>query len=179
MQGKSTRNLPSKLNMKKRGPCMVYSGDLIPSDENVRPVYDKIPIVELTEGQELEFEVTAILGMGKEHAKWQASVVGYRNIPKITIDKGGNESVYAERCPRHVFVFEEKKLRIDKILECNLCMQCVDLSKGVIKVEPDETNYLFNVETTCGLKPKEIVLKSVDILLEKLDEFSKDLSKLK
>ncbi|MDI6826008.1 MAG: DNA-directed RNA polymerase subunit D [Candidatus Aenigmarchaeota archaeon] len=177
--GKGCVHCQVSFKLKKKGPCMVYSGDMVPSDEKVRPVYDNIPIVELTEGQELELEAFAELNLGKEHAKWQAAVVGYRNVPNIIIGKGGNKSDYEKRCPKHVFVFQNKKLEVDKPLECNMCLQCVELSNGAIKVEADETKFLFNVESTCGLKPEEIVLKSMDILEEKLEELSKDLSKLK
>jgi DNA-directed RNA polymerase subunit D len=177
--GKGCVHCQVSLKLKKKGPCIVYSGDMISSDERVKPVYEKIPIVELTEGQEIELEAFAELGLGKEHAKWQAAIVGYKNVPKITIGKNGNKSEYEKRCPRHVLVFKDNKLKVDKILECNLCFQCVEFSKGAIKVEPDETTFLFNVESVCGLKPEEIVLKSVEILEEKLEEFSKSLSKLK
>ncbi len=177
--GKGCVHCQVSFKLKKKGPCMVYSGDMIPSDEKVKPVYDKIIIVELTEGQELEFESFAELGLGREHAKWQAAVVGYRNIPKITIGKDGDNEEYEKRCPRHVFVFEDKKLKVNKLTECNLCMQCMELSNGSIKVEPDETKFIFKVETTCGLKPEGIVSKAIDILEEKIEEFSKDLRKLK
>ena len=55
----------------------------------------------------------------------------------------------------------------------------MELSNGAIKVEPDDTKYVFEVESTSGLKPEEIVSRSINILEEKLDEFSKDLKKLK
>ena len=41
----------------------------------MKPVYDTIPIVKLTEEQKLVFEAEAILGKGKEHAKWQPTTV--------------------------------------------------------------------------------------------------------
>lgn len=177
--GKGCTHCQVTLTLKKKGPCIVHSGDLVPSDKKVKPVYDKIPITELTKDQELEFEATAELGLGKNHTKWQASVVGYRAIPKITIGKGGNSKEYVERCPRNVFKFEKKKLKVKRPLECNICLQCIELSNGAIKVESDESDYLFNVESTSGVKPEKIVLTSFDILSNKLDEFSKDLRKLK
>jgi DNA-directed RNA polymerase subunit D len=177
--GKGCSHCQVNLSLVKKGPCIVYSGDLVPSDKNVKPVFDKIPIVEMTEGQELKFEAIAQLGVGKEHAKWQASIVGYRAIPKINIGKDGNSKEYAERCPKKVFSFKDGKLKVDKPLDCNLCMTCVELSNGAITVEADEKKFLFNLESACGLKPKEIVQQSMEILNEKLDEFLKDLSKLK
>jgi len=75
--GKGCTHCQVMLALKKKGPCMVYSEDLKSSDKNVKPVYAKIPIAELMEGQKLEFEATAQLGLGKEHAKWQGAVVGY------------------------------------------------------------------------------------------------------
>jgi len=177
--GKGCVHCQVSLTLKKKGPCTVYSSDLISTDKRVKPVYDKIPIVELTEGQELELEATAQLGLGKEHAKWQASIVGYKNVPKISIGKGGNSPEYAKRCPRNVFEFENKKLRVKNHLDCNFCMQCVELSKGAIKVEPEEDKFIFKLERTCGLKPEEIVLKGIEVLSKKLNEFSKDLRKLK
>jgi DNA-directed RNA polymerase alpha subunit len=37
-----------------------------------------MPIVQLLEGQEVEFEATAILGQGKDHSKWCPGLVFYR-----------------------------------------------------------------------------------------------------
>ncbi len=80
--GKLTSKHQVKLVLKKRGPAMVYSGDLKSSDKDVKPVFDKIPITELFEDQELQFEATAQLGVGRTHAKWQGAVVGYSQDPK-------------------------------------------------------------------------------------------------
>lgn len=78
-EGKGCSRCQVELVLKKKGPVMVYSGDLKSKDKDVQPVFDKIPIVELFENEELQFEATAQLGLGKNHAKWQASVVGYRH----------------------------------------------------------------------------------------------------
>jgi len=101
----------AKLTLKKRGPCVVYSGDLKSEDENVKPVFDKIPIVELLDGQELELIAYARLGYGKEHIKWQGAVVGY------SINENGKIVFEVETCsglsPEEIVVgateiFEEK-----------------------------------------------------------------------
>lgn len=81
-----------KLSLKKKGPSMVYSGDLKSKAKDVQPAFDSIPIVELFEDQNLEFEAIAQLGLGKEHMKWQGAVVGYKNKPlKETSRKAESE----------------------------------------------------------------------------------------
>ncbi|MEM0333535.1 MAG: DNA-directed RNA polymerase subunit D [Candidatus Aenigmatarchaeota archaeon] len=70
-------SLYCKLTLKKKGPCIVYSGDLKSEDEKVKPVFDNIPIVQLFEGEEIDLIAYARLGYGKDHVKWQAAVVGY------------------------------------------------------------------------------------------------------
>ena len=62
----------------KKGPSTVYSRDMKSSNKDVKPLHDNIPIVELHEGQRLKLEATAILGFGKDHAKWQASNSSYK-----------------------------------------------------------------------------------------------------
>jgi DNA-directed RNA polymerase subunit D len=82
----------AKLKLNKKGPCVVYSGDLESEDESVKPVFDKIPIVELLEGQEIELIAYARLGYGREHIKWQGAVVGYN------IDDNGKITFEVESC---------------------------------------------------------------------------------
>jgi DNA-directed RNA polymerase subunit D len=76
-EGKGCSKCQVELVLKKKGPAIVYSGDLKSRDKDVQPVFDKIPLDELFEGEELQFEAVAQLGLGKEHVKWQAAVVGY------------------------------------------------------------------------------------------------------
>ena len=76
--GKRTSRHEVKMVLKKKGPGVVYSGDMKTTDKSVKPVYDKIPITELFEGQDIQLEATAQLGTGRDHAKWQGAVVGYK-----------------------------------------------------------------------------------------------------
>lgn len=51
----------------------VYSDELTSEDELVKPISEKIPIVQLAPGQRVKVECYARLGRGREHAKWNSS----------------------------------------------------------------------------------------------------------
>ena len=53
----------------------VTSAELTSEDEVVKPVNDKIPIIELAPNQKLKLEAYARLGRGTEHAKWNSATV--------------------------------------------------------------------------------------------------------
>ncbi len=42
-----------------------------------------------------------------------------------------------------------------------------------------EDNYIFNVESVCGLKVENVVMKAADVLEDKIKDFQKNLKKLK
>ena len=77
-EGKGCSLCQVKLSLKKKGPCMVFSGDLKSRAKDVKPLYENIPIVELFDDEELELEAIAQLGFGRVHAKWQGAIVGYK-----------------------------------------------------------------------------------------------------
>lgn len=66
----------------------VLSSDLISEDEDVKPISDKIPIVNLAPGQRVKLEAYARLGRGSEHAKWNSS-----NISILTDSEKDGESL--------------------------------------------------------------------------------------
>ena len=72
------------LAMDVSGPATAYSGDIETSDPMVEPADENVPIIELKEGQRLEFEADAVLDTGKGHAKHQGGVaVGYRHLQRV------------------------------------------------------------------------------------------------
>jgi DNA-directed RNA polymerase subunit D len=174
---------------------ILYSGDLKTSDPDVKPVYDKIPIVALTgkrvnvEGkviesrQEIRLEAYARLGRGKEHAKWSpASVAAHKYVPKIDIDpsrcKGPECSKCIEVCPKEIFEFKDGKLAIkeDRVLNCTLCRMCEEVCPaGAIKIGWVPDHYILTLESTGALPPKTILLEAVKILKNKLDTLIENL----
>jgi len=53
----------------------VLTDELTSEDDTVKPISDKIPIVQLAPGQRVKVECYARLGRGREHAKWNSSNV--------------------------------------------------------------------------------------------------------
>jgi len=57
----------------------VISSEITSEDDTVKPISDKIPIVQIAPGQRIKIEAYARLGRGIEHSKWNAS-----NIATLT-----------------------------------------------------------------------------------------------
>ena len=66
----------------------VLSGELSSEDESIKPVSEKVPIVQLAPGQKIKVECYARLGRGTEHAKWNAS-----NISMLTDTNKDDEKI--------------------------------------------------------------------------------------
>lgn len=180
-RGKGCSNCEVVLVLEKTGPCIVKAGEMKSTDDDVKSTDAEIPIVELLEDQKLKFEATAQLGCGKEHTKWQASVVGFRNTPivRINSDKCNNCNDCVELCPKEIFQKKGGVVGVAKSSSCNLCMRCTDVcGTDAISVGADENSFVMTIESTCGLSPREIFLKALDILESKANEFSDDLKKV-
>lgn len=98
----------------KEGILNIYSTNIKKElrDTDILPIDDKILIVKLTEGQEIDCELIARKGIAKEHSKWQA--------------------VSIATC------YEE------------------------------DNKVMFHIETLKSLKPENVLLKAIDILINKL-----------
>jgi len=55
------------------GPKTIFTDELTSEDDSIKPISDKIPIVQLATGQRVKMECYARLGRGREHAKWNSS----------------------------------------------------------------------------------------------------------
>ena len=66
----------------------VLSSELSSEDDTVKPVSEKIPIVQLAPGQKIKIECYARLGRGTDHAKWNSS-----NIATLTDTNKDDEKI--------------------------------------------------------------------------------------
>jgi DNA-directed RNA polymerase subunit D len=171
------------------GPKTVLSSDLIPQDPKATPVYDNIPIVKLTKGQKLVVEARAILNTGREHAKWQPTLVcGFKNYPEVSIseacDACGN---CVDECPRDVLAVRGKKVEIvkGKLPDCSMCKLCerACMASGIgdepaitISAEPDR--YIFVVESDGSLPVKEIMDRALQYIRDQSNELERQLGEI-
>ncbi|MHA1684945.1 MAG: DNA-directed RNA polymerase subunit D [Candidatus Heimdallarchaeaceae archaeon] len=160
---------------------VVYSGDLVSTEEGVEPVDKNIPIVKLGKNQEIELECMAQLGRGKEHAKWQpVSAMGYQEypVPKINEEQCSNCGNCVDICYRNVFEMIDNKCKVVNPTNCNLCRFCVDkCPENAISIEKDPTSIIFSFETNGVDSPINILTAASEILISKIDEFKKHLEK--
>jgi DNA-directed RNA polymerase subunit D len=156
---------------------MVYSSSLKAEGDAV-PVSGNIPIVKLGPMQKLKVEAYARLGRGLEHAKWQpVSACAYKYLPKVTLNAENlaNPEEVIRVCPTDVYAHDpENKIAVRDELACTLCMDCVSKAVPVdskktfpVKIEGDETAFIFYVESTGSIPPKRIVEEAAKVLQKK------------
>ncbi|MEM0241006.1 MAG: DNA-directed RNA polymerase subunit D [Candidatus Nezhaarchaeales archaeon] len=162
------------LDVKAEYPMVIYAESLLSDDPNVRPVYGKIPIVELEEGQSLVLEAYAQLGLGKEHAKWQpVSACAYKYYPRIDVrsDLCDGCGKCVEACAKSVLKLNDK-VKVADILKCTLCGDCVETCpKGAIEVNKVDDSFIFYLETTGTMTPEDVIIKAADVLIDKAKRF--------
>lgn len=166
-----------RFTLTKEGPCTVYSGDLEAEDKAFAIKEDKIPIVELIEGQRLILEATAILGIGTTHAKWQVcSGVGYKYYPSYTLDNKKvtkeQAAVAAAQTPGNILEDKGGKLVVNDEANINRADDAILMTDGALQVTYDDRKFLFRFETDGSLKAEDALLKAVEILKERFQNFS-------
>ncbi len=153
----------------------VYSGDMEINDPAVKLVSKKIPIIKLAPGQKLVFEAIAVLGTGREHAKWQpVSICAYQYAPIIEIDNAlcTGCARCVEMCPDKVLKMQNGTLVIENALNCSLCESCVEICDvGAINVDSDPTKIIFQCEGIGNLDLDEVLSLALDIMDSQIKNF--------
>lgn len=175
-KGEGCMKCQTKLTLSAKGPKTVYASDIKSKDPKISPAYPKTPIVKLLEGQELEFEATASLGLGKDHAKHSPAHVFYTNESEITVNNDSPHfEEFKEKYPE--VVFKSGKIDKDFIIKNELIDACDGICDDIVKVEYKPDTFVFDIESWGQISPKEIVLQAVERLKSTSDTFIKALGK--
>ena len=165
----------------------IYSGDLKSNDPKIVPVNNFIPIVKIDKNDQVIIEAYAVLGLAKDHAKWQAvSNVAFRNYPDIKFDANAlkdpeENDLIVKMCPERLYELASNgslKLKNDYWKHCTLCNSCEKNSNGKISVSSREDMYIFSIESDGVLGFDALFKKVFQIYNEKIDEFVTELEEL-
>jgi len=141
-----------------------------------------IPIVDLMKDQRVILEVEAVLGRGRDHAKWQVVLAPrYRMDTKITVDKKRMNEVksFIEDLPKDLVELKGDKLELLDPTKASLLESYMDKNNAdYITITKDPTKLLFSFETDGSMSAKTALQESVNILTKKYEEFRKNLKDL-
>lgn len=169
-----------KLVLEKTGPCTVVGEDIKCSDPKVGVADKKSIITKLGKGRKIKLEMTAVMNCGEAHTKYQPAIVSYNELPEINNNKkySGVKEILAS-FPEGVVEEKSGKLVLVDPYNIKIHGQHQDLmEKHGIEISYSEKDFILTIETTGQLSAEEIINSAADTLTERLDEFSKEVSKL-
>ena len=182
-KGKGCPSCTVRYTLSKEGEGIVLSGDLQPEHESFAIQDDKIPIVELSKEQRVILEVEAILGKGRQHAKWQTvQAPNYIMDAIIDFDKKRESDVkeFIEKLPKDIVEIKNGKIKLKDNSKLAVLESYIDKEKeDFITIEKDPTKFTFSFETDGSMSANDALKESIRILSDKYTEFGKLLKNLK
>lgn len=182
-KGKGCPNCTVRYTLSKEGEGSVLSGDLQSAEKSWAIKEDKIPIVELYGDQRLILEVEAVLGRGRDHAKWQAiQAPTYRMDTTIEFDKKRIDDVkeFVNKLPKDIVSIKGNKLALKDATKLSIIEFYIDKENiDFITIKRDPTKFTFSFETDGSFNAKDAVIESMNILQKKYEELGKLLKNVK
>lgn len=166
------------LTVSATGPKTVYAKDIQTKDPKVKPAFGDIPIVKLLPGQEIELAMTAVMGQGKEHAKWSACNAYHQYKPTITVNNNSSKlQEFISKYPPQVI----KAGKIDKesINTPELIDACDGICDDIVKVTYSNETLSLSIESFGQLEPKEIIIEALHQFTMQLDELKEKIKEIK
>jgi DNA-directed RNA polymerase subunit D len=163
--------LTISLKSSKKGN--VLASEAVSTDPKCTFAQDNMLIVKLLSKQKLDVTMTAVLGTGREHAKWSPGTAFYRKEPVLKVGKVQNPELLAKKSTDGVLVVKGNKVEVnkDKLYSSNLLELYTELDDGISLEYTD--NIIFTLESWGQLSCKEILQQSANILINKIEEMEK------
>lgn len=161
------------------------------------PVQDDILLAKLGVGQEIDVELHAVKGIGKDHAKFSpVATAAYRLLPSITIKQdfvGTEAEELVARCPLNVFDIEDmgssssssnskssgsssssnssgsKRAVVARPRDCTVCRECIREPSWAdrIAIERVTDHFIFSIESTGALPARQLFKEALTVLIAK------------
>ena len=189
----------------------VYAGDITTisdpvfdiRDEHMMtlsdPMFDipeefaRIPLTILAKGQYLEFYAFAVLGRGRDHAKWSpAAAIGFRPLQVAVLNKPKKASVLFDlgltttdgtAIDAKLFGKDKKLSDINHVMDLEKALHQVGPGTGrdqafddAITMESVEGSYVFSYETDGSLDPVTAFNMALSELSSRFTNLSEDLT---
>jgi len=164
---KADQTVEMKFKVKGKGDQTV----VLSSELGDVAVYQDMPIVILSEGQEVEIVARARTGLGINHAKFSPGILFYKHLPKIKISGDGErQSELAEIYPEAFEMFGEK-LKVKDATKFDLEQEDMKNYPGVEVSYGDDL--VVTVESWGQMDAKDVFIGACKALKENLSEVSK------
>lgn len=156
---------------------------VIKKDLDGNPMETGILIGKLKEGQEVDVEMIARKGIGRDHTKYcPVAVANFQYEPLIELNQPVIQNVSKEQkiafvksCPTKVYeLTHTDEIVVADHMKCIFCDECVKLADTwklpipAVKIGTKKYRFIFNVETTGSLRPEEIVKFAFNEMKNKL-----------
>ncbi|MGB2286205.1 MAG: DNA-directed RNA polymerase subunit D [Poseidonia sp.] len=174
----------------------VFAGDITTISDpvfDIREEHKQIPLTVLSKGQFLEFYAFAVLGRGRDHAKWSpVAAVGFRPQQIAVLEKPKKAKVLfdlglttTDGTPIDAKLFgKDKKItNINHVMDLEKALHQVGAGTGrdgdfdeAIAMETVDGAFVFSFETDGSLDPVTAFNMALDELSTRFDNLNEDLA---
>ena len=174
----------------------VYAGDITTISDpfyDIRDEHKSIPLTVLAKGQFLEFYAFAVIGRGRDHAKWSpVAAVGFRPHRIAVLNKPKKASVLFDlgltttdgtAINAKLFGKDNKLTDVNHVMDLEKALHQVGEGTGreaafddAITLEPVEGSYVFSYETDGSLDPKVAFNAALEELKNRFNNLSEELA---
>lgn len=163
-------------------PVKFYS--VVNKDLDGNPAETGILIGKLKEGQEIDVEMIARKGIGRDHTKYcPVAIATFQYEPDIQLNQQliqnaskEQKIAFVKSCPTKVYdLTHTDEVVIADHMKCMFCDECVKLADTwkaplpPVKVGFKKFRFIFTVETNGALRPEEVVRHAFNEMKNKLN----------